>query len=224
MKPFVPRGSAHGAVLMAMCLSSAALAQTPMVATAPQVNKLPGQAARPAPVADAVPTKPKTSPAPQANNNPTAPTESTAPAGSPHGTVTSPHGGSNAAGMRRPQAPMDRSSVDPTVPAGSVFVQLRDVTGAPLAARTVVLNVTRQTIAEGTSRSIQQLRTDQSGFARFQRLSSNTDFSYRIRTEQGEATYASPIFRTNTRKPRASISSYCLECSKFASPAKPGPP
>ena len=90
---------------------------------------------------------------------------------------------------------MDRSSVDPTVPAGSVFVQLRDVTGAPLAARTVVLNVTRQTIAEGTSRSIQQLRTDQSGFARFQRLSSNTDFSYRIRTEQGEATYASPIFR-----------------------------
>lgn len=77
------------------------------------------------------------------------------------------------------------------LPAGTIVVKLVNAHGDPLTNAEVKLGIRFQTIAEGEKLSEKVARTDLGGFARFNGLTTGSDFTYRISSRSGPAEYSS---------------------------------
>lgn len=106
--------------------------------------------------------------------------EAQMPAGHPDVAAQSP---------REPEE--DSVAPSPSVPPGSIQVQLVDGSGNPLPNHELRLGVQFQKIAEGEKKSEKVARTDANGSALFSGLTTGGDFSYRVSASSGPAEYAS---------------------------------
>jgi hypothetical protein len=79
----------------------------------------------------------------------------------------------------------------PQLPPGTILVKLVDGNGNPLGNAEVTLGVQFQKIAEGEQHSERHAKTDPSGTARFDGLTTGSDFSYRVIARSGPAEYSS---------------------------------
>jgi hypothetical protein len=79
----------------------------------------------------------------------------------------------------------------PELPPGTIVVKLVDANGDPVANSEVKLGVQFQKISEGEQRTEQRATTDATGLARFNGLTTGSDFSYRISARSGPAEYSS---------------------------------
>lgn len=98
---------------------------------------------------------------------------------------------------------------DPTLPSGTIEVDLRDGEGTPLPDRDVFLGIVENSVAKGESRQKKVARTDEQGRARFAGLDTGSTFAYRVSVIRDGATYAAPPFNfPQAGGMRASIFAY----------------
>jgi hypothetical protein len=97
------------------------------------------------------------------------------------------------AGMREPIP--DTSEPDPSLPHGTLVVELRDADDRPLPGRAFTLGVVRQSIAQGDKRERQEHRTNAEGFVRIDGLATESAVAYRVSAQEGPATFAATPFR-----------------------------
>jgi hypothetical protein len=106
-----------------------------------------------------------------------------------------------AAAPKEEQLPEDTSDIDPTLPAGSISVEVRDRFDKPMPHVNVTMGILRNTVAKGESRSRTMRQTDDAGNLRFDGLDAGTGVAYRITVPWGDngagevATYAAFPFQ-----------------------------
>ena len=110
------------------------------------------------------------------------------PAGHP---PTAGAGASERMGMPKENA----SRPDPTLPAGTIAVELRDEAGKPLPRQDVILGIVVQSISQGESRKRLSAASDEQGVARFDGLDRASQNAYRVSVVKDGATYAAPPFQ-----------------------------
>ncbi len=122
-----------------------------------------------------------------------APGATAAPSAAPLGGAHPAHppmGG----GFRPEGPPEDVSTVDPSLPTGSIVVDVVDGQGAPLSGVAVQLLSQFESIAEGKSQSQKQATTDASGRVTFSGLGDSLHLSHRVRIDrQGARTEVEPF-------------------------------
>lgn len=79
----------------------------------------------------------------------------------------------------------------PELPPGTILIKLVDANGDPIANSEVKLGVQFQKISEGEQHTEQRAKTDLGGMARFNGLTTGSDFSYRVSARSGPAEYSS---------------------------------
>ena len=100
--------------------------------------------------------------------------------------------GHPAVGTPAANAPEQDALVSvPELPPGTIVVRLVNAQGDPLPNAEVILGVQFQKIAEGEQKTERRAKTDLGGMARFDGLTTGSDFSYRIITRSGPAEYSS---------------------------------
>jgi hypothetical protein len=108
-----------------------------------------------------------------------------------------PHGGhgedGEPPGMFR--APEDTSQEDPSLPAGTIAVDLRDPDENPIPATEVSLGIVIQSIAKGESRKHLSSTTDASGRATFAQLDTGSEIAYRVTCARDGGSFAAMPFR-----------------------------
>ena len=85
----------------------------------------------------------------------------------------------------------DSVMASPSIPPGTIRVQLTNGEGSPLPHADVTLSVQFSKIAEGEKKTEQHAKTDDNGMAVFSGLATGGDFSYRVSVSNGPAQYAS---------------------------------
>ncbi len=103
-----------------------------------------------------------------------------------------------APGMDNPhgaEAERDVSQPDPTLPAGTLTVEVVDENDKPVAGAKLDLGITFESIAKGPQESSKTATTDQDGRAVFSGLSTELRYSYQVTTTRGPAHYGVPAFR-----------------------------
>ena len=109
--------------------------------------------------------------------------------GDPHGHA---HGGTGMPGVFDP--PEDVEQADPTLPSGTIAVDIRNADDGPVAGETVTLGILVNSIAKGDSRKHLQATTDDHGRAVFTGLETASNIAYRVSSGfQGGAFAASPF-------------------------------
>ena len=98
------------------------------------------------------------------------------------------------------QPPEDSSEKDNSLPPGTIVVELRDRTDAPVPRTDVTLGILQQSVAKGESRRRTIQKGDENGTTRFENLERGGGIAYRISVpwtgSEGEsATYAAPPFQ-----------------------------
>jgi hypothetical protein len=127
--------------------------------------------------------------APTASAQAAPPTQAQA---APAPTQPMPAGHPPVGGMQAAQAPeQDALIPSPQLPPGTIVVKLVDANGNPLTNAEVTLGVQFQKIAEGEQHTERKAKTDLAGMARFEGLTTGSDFSYRIIARSGPAEYSS---------------------------------
>jgi hypothetical protein len=106
------------------------------------------------------------------------------------------HGGAN--GMF--QAPADTSQEDPSLPAGSISIDLRDAENKPLPNVEITLGILQQSVAKGESRKHVAKRSDEAGVARFDGLETGSGIAYRVSVPKDGATFAAMPFQLAQNK------------------------
>lgn len=99
----------------------------------------------------------------------------------------------SVAGMREPIP--DTSEPDPSLPHGTLVVELRDADDRPLPNRAFTLGIVRQSIAQGDKRERQEHRTNAEGFVRLDGLATESAVAYRVSAQEGPASFAATPFR-----------------------------
>lgn len=128
-------------------------------------------------------------------------------ASSPHGGAGGGGGGGGIPGMFNP--PEDTEMPDPTLPPGTIAVDLRDADDKPVAGETVTLGIMVNSIAKGDSRSHVQRTTDAAGHAVFGNLDTASSVAYRVSTGyQGGAFAAMPFQMQQTKSMRVVLHVY----------------
>jgi hypothetical protein len=90
--------------------------------------------------------------------------------------------------------PEDVEKEDPTLPAGTIAVEIRDADDHPLPGESVTLGMLINSIAKGDSRKHFQATTDSRGQATFSNLETASNIAYRVSSGyQGGAFAASPF-------------------------------
>jgi hypothetical protein len=102
-----------------------------------------------------------------------------------------PHAGHG--GMAPP--PDDGATDDPSLPAGTIDVQIQDGDGKPLPKTTVTLGVLYNSVAKGESRKHLTADTDASGRTRFAGLDVGTGVAYRVMVYSQGATFSAMPFQ-----------------------------
>jgi hypothetical protein len=114
----------------------------------------------------------------------TASAQEQLPAGHPPigaGQTPQAHGGGGGGGTPGVfEPPQDTESEDPSLPPGTIEVDLRDADDRPVPREVVTLGIMVNSVAKGDSRQHQQQTTDDQGRALFPRLDSTSNVAYRV--------------------------------------------
>jgi len=101
-------------------------------------------------------------------------------------------------GMFKP--PPDTAEEDPSLPAGSLVVEVRDADNQPIPNAGLVLVVLHQSVALGQNKENRPVQADASGRLRLDHLELGTGVSYWVKDLVGPATFASsPVQLTSGR-------------------------
>jgi hypothetical protein len=107
------------------------------------------------------------------------------------------------------QPPEDTENEDPSLPPGSIAVELRDADDKPVSHETVMLGILVNSIAKGDSRKHQQAEADDNGRALFTRLDTASNIAYRVSVGyQGGAFAAAPFQLQQARTMRVVLHVY----------------
>jgi hypothetical protein len=110
-----------------------------------------------------------------------------------------PRGGTRA--TQAPETPPeDESEKDDTLAPGTIVVEVRDKTDAPIPGADVTLGILQQSVAKGESRRRTTQKADENGVTRFDNLERGAGIAYRVTVpwsnDEGDtATYAAPPFQ-----------------------------
>ena len=110
-----------------------------------------------------------------------------------HPTVDEAAAAPSIAGMREPIP--DTSEPDPSLPHGTLVVELRDADDRPLPGREFTLGIVRQSIAQGDKRERHEHRTNAEGSVRLDGLATESAVAYRVSAQEGPASFAATPFR-----------------------------
>ena len=92
------------------------------------------------------------------------------------------------------EPPEDTERDDPSLPPGTIAVELRDADDKPVAGETVTLGILINSVAKGDSRKHVQQTTDAPGDAAFSGLDTASNIAYRVSVGyQGGAFAATPF-------------------------------
>ena len=98
------------------------------------------------------------------------------------------------------QSPLGSLSQTAAVAPGTVEVHVVDNANQPVAGASVVLQIHRESVAEGNTERQQTAVTDGSGMARFGQLSSDSAVSYRLLLDSNAAHYGLPPFQLTAQR------------------------
>src|SRR5580698_3738844 len=104
------------------------------------------------------------------------------PAGHP-AVGSTPHGHAGAVGGSVPgvfEPPEDTEQPDPTLPPGTIVVELRDADDKPVSGVEITLGMLVNSVAKGDSRKHVQANSDAQGRARFDKLETASNIAYRV--------------------------------------------
>ncbi len=138
-------------------------------------------------------------PLPQQEQDDTDDDEAPMPAG--HPTVPAGHGDAArgaAPGMFEP--PADTENEDPSLPKGTIVVELRDPDNNVLSGVEMSLGILHQSVAKGESREHKSATSDPKGFVRFDGLESGSGIAYRVTVGRDGATFAALPFQLSETK------------------------
>lgn len=76
--------------------------------------------------------------------------------------------------------PQSGSDVDPTLPPGTIVIEVRDGEGAPMPKANVMLGVLQQSVSKGESRRRMMATADDEGNVRFDAMETGSGISYRV--------------------------------------------
>lgn len=171
-----PRSSALVAV--------AALSLAPALANARDEPATKAAAAPPA----SAPSRP---PPPVDENAPLPPghPRTAAPSGDDDEDGPAPQGQGPIPGMFQP--PPDTSEEDPSLPAGTLLVEVRDADNQPVPNAKLVLVTLHQSVAKGQDKQTRSVEADASGRLRLDHLEVGSAVSYWVKDLVGPATFAS---------------------------------
>jgi hypothetical protein len=121
------------------------------------------------------------------------------------------HGGAApGAGMFQPGE--DTANEDPSLPKGTIAVQIVDADGKPQPKIDVTLGIIYNSVAKGESRKRVMVATDDKGVAHFGDLDAGAGIAYRAMVLVGGATFSAPPFQLPlNRGIRATLHVYPLE-------------
>jgi hypothetical protein len=127
------------------------------------------------------------------------------PTGSPQGAAAAPHAGMPS--MFQP--PPDSADEDPTLPPGTLTVDLRDADNKPIPNAPLLLTILHQSVAKGQSKENRPVQADANGHLRVDGLETGSSVSYWVKDVVGPATFASPPTQLNaTRGVHAVLHAY----------------
>ncbi len=121
-----------------------------------------------------------------------------------------PHAGAaHGADPRFYTPPDDVVADDPSLPAGTVVVTIKDAQEKPLPQAPITLGVLHSTVAKGDSNERLTRDGDESGSARFDGLAFGSGHTYRPSTTRGAANYAhAPFALTDKVGKRVTLHAY----------------
>jgi hypothetical protein len=90
------------------------------------------------------------------------------------------------------QPPPDVSEDDPSLPPGTISIEVRDPDDKPLGVLPLVLVILHQSVAKGQSKENRSVETDASGRLRIDHLEIGSSVSYWVKHQVRGATFASP--------------------------------
>jgi hypothetical protein len=121
------------------------------------------------------------------------------PAGHPE-VGANPHAGPSSAPPGVFQPPADANKEDPSLPAGTIVVDLRDADDRPVSRETVHLGILVNSIAKGDSRKHEEATTDEEGRATFSGLDTLSNIAYRVSVGYQGGSYAAQPFQMSQGK------------------------
>jgi hypothetical protein len=89
------------------------------------------------------------------------------------------------------QPPPDVSEEDPSLPSGTLSIEVRDADNRPVGPTPLVLVVLHQSVAKGQSKENRPVQTDQNGRLRLDNLEIGSSVSYWVKQQTLGATFAS---------------------------------
>jgi hypothetical protein len=103
-----------------------------------------------------------------------------------------------APGMFEP--PPDTEDEDAALPAGSIFIELRDADNRVLPREAITVGVIHQSVAKGESREHRLVIADEKGMARLAGLETGSGVAYRVTVPKDGATFAALPFQLSMDK------------------------
>ena len=119
------------------------------------------------------------------------------PPANPHGGAAS-HDKSGMPGVFQP--PADESTEDPTLPKGTIAIEIRDAEDKPMPKVSVTLGVVHQSVAKGESHEHFVRDADDKGEIVFSNLEASSSVAYRISCARGDAMFSATPFRLPDEK------------------------
>jgi hypothetical protein len=160
----------------------------------------PAAAAAPSAAASAAPQGPgEGDPSADPDGNDPDDQDEELPAGHPD-VGANPHAGAGATPPGVFQPPADTNKEDPTLPPGTIVVELRDADDHPVPRETVHLGILINSIAKGDSRKHEQAPTDEQGRATFSGLETLSNIAYRVSSAYQGGSYAALPFQMSQGK------------------------
>jgi hypothetical protein len=98
------------------------------------------------------------------------------------------------------EPPPDTETEDPNLPRGTLLVELRDASNAPLPNADLTIGIIHQSVAKGESREHKALTTDEHGVARLDGLEIGSGIAYRVSVVRDAATFAAMPFQLSASR------------------------
>ncbi len=130
-------------------------------------------------------------------------------------TQASPHGASPGTPAAPFQPPQDRSAPSPSLPEGTILVEVLDEHRQPVKDARVTLQTQFQSIAQGNSDQKKVIQVDSQGQAKFDSLETALRFSYVVEVSRSGAKYEVPAFRLGKTGHRIIIHTYSTTHDEF---------
>lgn len=130
-------------------------------------------------------------------------------------TDTSAHGAPAAPRAAPFQPPQDLSAPSPSLPEGTILVEVLDEQRRPVKDAQVILQTQFQSIAQGNSDQKKVVQLDSSGKAAFDGLETALRFSYVIEVSRNGAVYQVPSFRLGKTGHRVVIHTFNTTHDEF---------